>query len=49
MYYLLPTTKKMKKISKFISESVSRCYIYYFIRYMINLKFIFYESLQTQY
>ena len=43
MHYLLSTTKKVK-----ISEFISEVYINHWRKYMINLRFIFYESLQAQ-
>jgi hypothetical protein len=43
-YAFTPYNKKGKKLS----ESVSEFYIYHLRRYMINLKFTFYESLQAQ-
>jgi hypothetical protein len=42
-YYLLLTTKNMKMFVS-ISEYVSNFYIYHIRIYMINLRFIFYES-----
>jgi hypothetical protein len=40
--------KKGEKISMSVSISVSKFYIYHLRRYMINLRFSFYESLQSQ-
>jgi hypothetical protein len=47
IYYLLPTTTKMKQIPNLFSNPYEILYLL-FGKYMINLRFTFYESLQTQ-
>jgi hypothetical protein len=51
LFYALfaPYNKKVKiYISESVSLFISEFYIYHLRRYMINLRFIFYESLQAQ-
>jgi hypothetical protein len=45
MYYLLPTTQKVEKITDFFFRIHTEVYIYYLRKYRMNLMFIFYESL----
>jgi hypothetical protein len=45
--YFLPTIKKWKN-TEFVFESIPNIYIYYLNKYMMNLRFTFYESLQVQ-
>jgi hypothetical protein len=45
MNYLFHTTEKQKKLR--ISKCVSKFYMYRLRRYMINLGFVFNESLQA--
>jgi hypothetical protein len=46
-YALFAPYNKNWKITEFVYESIPN-YIYYLRKYRINLRFIFYEFLQTQ-
>jgi hypothetical protein len=47
MYYLLPTTRYVEKITKFVSESIPNFISIILRKYRMNLRFTFYESLQV--
>jgi hypothetical protein len=47
MYYFLPTTQKVEKITEFIFESIPKFISIILKIYMINLRFTFYESLEV--
>jgi hypothetical protein len=48
MYYLLPTTQKVEKNYRIYFRIHTEVYIYYFKKYMMNLRFTFYESLEAE-